>query len=137
MADAPDQTPDVEGSVEEEHRRRHPRASIDFAVQLKFGSVRDFLSAHAEDISLSGIFLRSAEAVAGGQLGEVGRVVRLQFDAGSRRVVQGTGRVVRLMAPDAPGALPGVGIEFLELDAQSRALIAAIVEIKSAMPFGG
>ena len=137
MADVPDKpAADAEGS-EGENRRRHPRAAIDFAVQLKFGSVRDFLSAHAEDISLSGMFLRSAEAFAGGELGELGQVVRLQFDAGNRRVVQGTGRVVRIVAANTPGAVPGVGIEFLELDAQSRALIAAIVEIKSATPFGG
>ena len=127
----------VQGSGPGEEKRRWPRAPVELAVRMRFESVREFLDATAEDLSVGGMFLRSQHFGPGGQLREIGEVLALQFDAGNRRVVEGLGRVVRVIGPGAPGVVPGVGIEFVELDEAGRRLIEAIVQIKLAAPFGG
>ena len=118
----------------EEERRRHPRAPVDLLVGLKFESVQQFLAVYAEDLSESGMFLRSEHA---GPLREVGQTVELRFDAGNRRIVEGRARVVRVLEPGAPGAPGGIAIEFVDLDPVSRKLIEAIVRIKLAAVRGG
>jgi PilZ domain len=118
----------------EEERRRHPRAPVDLLVGLKFESLQQFLAVYAEDLSESGMFLRSEHA---GPLREVGQTVELRFDAGNRRIVEGRARVVRLIEPSAPGAPGGIAIEFIDLDPVSRKLIEAIVRIKLAAVRGG
>lgn len=118
-------------------RRKFPRARIDLVVSLRFQSVQQFLDAKAEDISVGGMFLRSEHAGPGGQLRKVGQLLVLKFDAGNQRVVEGLGRVVRVVTPDEPGMVAGVGIEFLDLDERSTALIAAIIAIKTVKPFEG
>jgi uncharacterized protein (TIGR02266 family) len=120
-------------AAENEERRRHPRAPVDLQVGLKFESVQQFLAVYAEDISESGMFLRSDHA---GALREVGQEVELRFDAGNRRIVQGRGRVVRVMEPGAVGGGAGIGVEFVELDETSRKLVEAIVRIKLAAVHG-
>jgi hypothetical protein len=106
-------------------KRRHPRAPIDLEVSLRFASVRQFLVAHAGDISESGMFIAGWSAEAGDALREIGQLVQLRFDAGKERIVQGTARVVR-----ADGS--GIGLQFVELDETSRKLIEMIVRIQLA-----
>jgi len=113
----------------EEERRRFPRAPVELLVGLKFESVQQFLAVYAEDLSESGMFLRSEHA---GPLREVGQTVELRFDAGNRRIVEGRARVVRVLEPSAPGTAGGIAIEFVDLDPVSRKLIEAIVRIKLA-----
>jgi molecular chaperone DnaK len=113
-------------------QRRFQRAAVDMVVRLRFGNVQQFLDATAEDLSVGGIFLRSEHALPGGQLRQVGQLIALEFDAGARRVVEGIGKIVRVVTPESPGAIPGVGIEFVELNERSRELIEAIVAIKLA-----
>lgn len=117
-------------------RRRHERAHIDLVVTLRFESVQEFMDAKAGDISLGGMFLRSEHAGPGGELRTVGQLLVLNFDAGNQLVVEGLARVVRVVTPDEPGMVAGVGLEFLDLDARSQALIEAIIAIRSAKPFG-
>ena len=116
-----------EAAVEE--RRRHPRAPVDLLVGLKFDSVQHFLAMCAEDISESGMFLRSEHA---GAVRAVGEELELRFDAGNRRIVHGRGRVVRVIEPGDPAGNAGIGVEFVELDETSRKLVEAIVRIKLA-----
>jgi PilZ domain len=118
----------------EEERRRHPRAPIDLLVGVKFDSVQQFLAVYAEDLSESGMFLRSEHA---GPLREPGQIVELRFDAGNRRIVQGRARVVRVLEARAEGKPSGIAIEFTELDPVSRQLVQAIVRIKLASVQGG
>ena len=127
----------VQGSGPGEEKRRWPRAPVELAVRMRFESVREFLDATAEDLSVGGMFLRSHHFGPGGELREVGQLLALQFDAGSRRVVEGLGKVVRVISPGTPGVEPGVGVEFVELDASGRKLIEAIVQLKLAGTFGG
>ena len=118
----------------EEERRRHPRAPIDLLVGVKFDSVQHFLAVYAEDLSESGMFLRSEHV---GPLREAGQTLELRFDAGNRRIVEGRARVVRVLEPGAPGNPCGIAIEFIDLDPASRRLIEAIVRIKLAAVQGG
>jgi PilZ domain len=113
----------------EEERRRYPRAPVDLLVGVKFESVQQFLALYAEDLSESGMFLRSEHA---GPLREVGQTVELRFDAGNRRIVEGRARVVRVLEASTPGAPGGIAIEFIDLDPVSRKLVEAIVRIKLA-----
>ncbi|HWE24864.1 MAG TPA: PilZ domain-containing protein [Myxococcales bacterium] len=117
-----------------EERRRHPRAPVELLVGLKFDSVQHFLALYAEDISESGMFLRSEHA---GELRSIGEELELRFDAGDRRIVQGRGRVVRVIEPGNAENTAGIGVEFVELDDTSRKLIEAIVRIKLASVRGG
>jgi len=121
-------------SPDEEERRRHPRAPVDLLVGVKFDSVQHFLAVYAEDLSESGMFLRSEHA---GPLREPGQTMELRFDAGNRRIVEGRARVVRVLEPTAPGRPGGIAIEFIDLDPASRKLIEAIVRIKLAAVQGG
>jgi uncharacterized protein (TIGR02266 family) len=105
---------------DQEERRRHQRASVDLRIDLEFPSVQQFLSAYAGDISESGMFIRTESSTL-----REGEVVRLQFDAGKERIVQGTARVVRVDSA-------GLGVEFVDLDDTSRRLIEMIVRIKLA-----
>lgn len=129
MADSPHASDPPPTTGEE--RRRHPRAPIGLQVDLRFDSVQHFLSAYAEDISESGMFIRGWETTADGTPHEVGQTLALRFDAGSERIVQGTARVVRVLRK-ADGGETGIGVQFVELDPQSRRLIEAIVRIKLA-----
>ena len=127
---------DTEAPVETgEDRRRHPRAPVELQVSLRFESVQQFLSAYAEDISESGMFIRGWHVSADGTPREAGEMLLLRFDAGAKRIVQGTARVARVVRA-APGQEAGIGVQFIELDAQTRKLIEAIVRIKLAAPFG-
>ena len=129
MADPPDASEPPSPNGEE--RRRHPRAPIGLQVDLRFDSVQHFLSAHAEDISESGMFIRGWETSPDGTPREVGQTLALRFDAGGERIVEGTARVVRVVRK-AQGGEAGIGLQFIELDAQSRRLVEAIVRIKLA-----
>jgi hypothetical protein len=96
---------------------------------VKFDSVQQFLAVYAEDLSESGMFLRSEHA---GPLREPGQTLELRFDAGNRRIVEGRARVVRVLEPTAQGNPGGIAIEFIDLDPVSRKLVEAIVRIKLA-----
>ena len=121
-------------SAVEEERRRHPRAPVDLLVGVKFDSVQQFLAVYAEDLSESGMFLRSEHA---GPLREAGQILELRFDAGNRRIVEGRARVVRVLEPGEPGSPGGIAIEFIDLDPAGRKLVEAIVRIKLAAVHGG
>jgi c-di-GMP-binding flagellar brake protein YcgR len=126
----------VQGPGPGEALRRYPRAPVEFGVRLRFQSMREFLEATAEDLSLGGMFLRSEHLAPDGRARSVGEVFSIRFDAGGKRMVEGLCRVVRVVPPEQPGAVAGVGVEFLELEEKGRRLIEAILEIKLAQPFG-
>ena len=134
VSTAPASIAAADAAPDADERRRHPRAPVDLLVGLKFDSVQQFLAVYAEDISESGMFLRSEHASA---VREVGQVIELRFDAGEQRIVYGRARVARVVPPGHPGAAAGIGVEFVELDPISRRLVEAIVRIKLATPFAG
>ena len=61
----------------------------------------------------------------------MGDTLALRFDAGAERIVEGTARIMRIVRK-SDGGEAGIGVQFIELDAQGRRLIEAIVRIKLA-----
>ncbi len=116
MAD--DETP--EGA----EKRKHPRAPLQLLVQYRFGSVGDFLAEYSSNISLGGIYIRTDEPR------EEGSLIYLQFTLrDGSPLIEGLGRVVRSNRPGdlPPGIEPGMGVEFVNFDDESMALIEQIV----------
>ena len=102
----------ADSAADAEERRRHPRAPVDLLVGLKFDTVQQFLAVYAEDISESGMFLRSEHA---GAVREVGQVLDLRFDAGQQRIVQAMNRAGYLR-PESKVVCSNVGAAFAATD---------------------
>lgn len=103
-------------------RRRTPRVALDLLIQYRFESYEAFLGDRSLDISAGGIFI-CTEAPR-----EEGTLVYLQFRLKEGApLVEGLGRVVRVNPPGVPGRVAGMGIEFVNLDDESRQTIEDIV----------
>ncbi|MEZ4272423.1 MAG: TIGR02266 family protein [Myxococcota bacterium] len=106
-------------------KRRQQRATVNLRVKLKYHERQTFVERFAQNISRTGIFIRAKEPVA------TGTQVRFEYLLGNdTRVLRGLG-VVRWRreasessAEDKP---PGMGIEFIDLDADSEGVIDEIV----------
>lgn len=102
-------------------RRRFPRASLQLLIQYRFDSFDDFLAEYSVDISVGGMFIRTDKPH------EEGSFVYLQFALkDGSRLIEGLGKVVRVNPP-GEGGISGMGIEFVNFDAESMALIEEIV----------
>ncbi len=108
---------DSEGS----DKRRHPRTPLNVLVQYRFDTFEDFLAEYSLNISPGGIFICTDEPR------PEGAVIYLLFTLrDGSRLIEGMGRVVRVNPP-GDGARPaGMGVEFLNFDEESMALIADI-----------
>jgi uncharacterized protein (TIGR02266 family) len=98
-------------------RRRFPRTVVSMLVQYRFDTFEEFLAEYSTSLSLGGLFI-ATEAPR-----QVGAVIYLQFclKDGSR-LIEGMGRVVRVCPPG--GKEPqGMGVEFVDLDPESQALL--------------
>lgn len=105
---------DDEGS----ERRRHRRTALHILVQFRFDSFEEFLAEYSVNISPGGIFIRTDEP------GEQGAILYLQFSLkDGSRLIEGMGRVVRVNPPGDPQRPAGMGIEFVNFDEDSMALI--------------
>lgn len=110
-------------------RRRFPRVSLNLLVQYRFDTLDDFLIEHAADISEGGMFIRCDDAKSEGAL------VYLQFNLkDGTKLIEGLGKVVRVNPKRSPD--PGMGIEFVNFDPESRELIRAILRRKSEVAKG-
>lgn len=108
------------------NRRRHDRTPLNVLVQFRFDSFDDFLAEYSVNISPGGIFIRTDAPR------EEGSIVYLQFSLkDGSRLIEGMGRVVRVN-PSRPGGPPaGMGVEFLNFDDESMALIEEICAQRS------
>jgi uncharacterized protein (TIGR02266 family) len=104
------------------NRRRHPRTPLHILVQFRFSSFEDFLAEYSLNISPGGMFIRTTEPC------EEGSIIYLQFSLkDGSRLIEGMGRVVRVNPPPgSPERPPGMGVEFLNFDEESMALIDEI-----------
>jgi uncharacterized protein (TIGR02266 family) len=110
---------DSDGSGAE--KRKHPRAPLNVLVQFRFDTFDEFLAEYSLNISPGGIFIRT-EAPR-----EEGAVIYLQFTLrDGSKLIEGMGRVVRVNPPGDPKRPAGMGIEFMNFDDESMALIAEI-----------
>lgn len=108
---------DAAGSSAE--RRGSERA--DLVVRVDYKSIDDLFSEFASNINEGGIFVETESPP------ERGTLVDLQFRLpGSDQPVRARGTVVRVTGRDS-GDSPGMGIEFEELDSDSRERINDMV----------
>ena len=100
-------------------RRRSDR--VELVVRVDYKTVDELFSEFARNINEGGLFVETDTPP------EVGSSVALQFQIpGSDEPIRVMGRVVRACEND-PNEVPGMGIEFENLDAQSLDLINDLV----------
>ncbi len=105
------------------NRRGERRVPFDGAVRLRYRLFQEFLEENAANISAGGMFIRTIQP--GERGSELDFEVRLDDDF---TLIQGRGEVAWVRRRgDEPGAEPGMGIRFLELPPESRALVDKIV----------
>ncbi len=101
--------------------RRDRRAPTDLRIRLALGSMDAFVERYALNVSRGGIFVRTRDPQPPGT--EVALEITLE---NGECVIQGRGVVRWTTPPSAPGEperAPGMGIKFLELTRESRALV--------------
>lgn len=117
-ADAMSSDPNDSGGA---NRRKHPRTPLHILVQFRFGSFEEFLAEYSLNISPGGMFIRTDEP------SEEGAIIYLQFTLkDGSRLIEGMGKVVRVNPPGDPARPAGMGVEFLNFDEESMALIEEI-----------
>ena len=103
-------------------KRKYPRYSLSLLVQYRFNTFEDFLAEYAENISLGGMFIRTDTPR------EEGALIYLQFALkDGSRLIEGLGRVVRVNPVGVPHRTPGMGVEFVNFDAESMSLVEEII----------
>lgn len=104
-------------------RRGQPRVAFDGAVQLRYRLFQQFLSENAANISSGGMFIRTRQPGEPGE--ELEFKIALEDDF---TLIEGRAQVVWARRPDAAAeGQPGMGVRFVELQEESRALIDKIV----------
>jgi molecular chaperone DnaK len=114
-----------------EERRREPRAAVALNIRVAYGSLDEFVERQALSISKGGIFIRTRDLQPVGT--PVAIDIRLQDGS---RLVRGRGVIAHATPPSAPGEprrAPGIGVQFTELDEESRALVERIVASHGAV----
>jgi type IV pilus assembly protein PilZ len=115
-------TPEDPSLASGEERRRHPRAPLQLLIQYRFDTFEEFLAEYSVDLSVGGIFIRTDKPR------DEGAFVYLQFALrDGARLIEGLGKVVRVNPPGDAEQVAGMGIEFVNLDRESRDLIEEIV----------
>lgn len=100
-------------------RRRWER--VDMVVRVDYKTVDELFSEFARNINEGGVFVETDTP------SEIGSSVAMQFQIpGSDEPIQVMGRVVRVSEGNLQDP-PGMGIEFENLDDQSRDLINGLV----------
>ena len=113
------------------NRRGHERVALNMLVQFRSENVESFMSDYAPNISVGGIFIQTDQRRTPGEL--------LYFQFVSKEdgpLIEGLGRVVRVQekSRDRPA---GIGLEFVSLEGESRALVQSIVDERSAKGASG
>ena len=109
------------------NKRRHPRTPLNVLVQFRFDTFDEFLAEYSINISPGGIFVTTDEPR------EEGSVIYLQFALkDGSKLIEGMGKVVRVNPVGDSTRPAGMGIEFVNFDDESMALIAEICAQRSA-----
>jgi|GEM_PF-681678 len=101
-------------------QREHPRVGLGLLIQIRASSIDEFKGVHCDNISLGGMFLKTAERR------PLGAEVFFQFtlkDGGT--LIEGLGRVVRL-------ADDGMGLQFVSVLEPSATIIRRLVDERLA-----
>ncbi len=102
-------------------RRQHPRLPLRMLVQFRLHDMNEFLREYAANISVGGMFIRTTTPHPSGAM------VYIQFQLlDGHKLIEGLGKVVHVNPPDHPA--PGMGVEFVNMDAESHQLIQSIID---------
>ncbi len=109
-------------------QRKELRTEVE--IEIRYRTAQEFLSVYARNISGGGIFVQTA------QLLPLNHGVRLRFTLpGISHRFDLSGIVVWSNPGSKQSSLPsGMGIKFLDIDPQSRELIADFIKAKSPTP---
>jgi type IV pilus assembly protein PilZ len=114
--------PGAESAEGDSERRRHPRAELQLLIQYRFDTFDEFMAEYSIDLSVGGMFIRTNKPR------EEGSFVYLQFALkDGSRLIEGLGKVVRVNPPGDAARTAGMGVEFVNFDPDSMALIEEIV----------
>lgn len=110
--------------------RRDKRAPISLKVRFKSATLDEFIEQYCADISRGGIFIKAKSPMA------VGTLLKFEFQLKDEsRLIHGVGRVVWKRDPAHPtGKAPGMGIKFIKMDPESRALVDRMVASRGDQP---
>jgi uncharacterized protein (TIGR02266 family) len=111
--------------------RRDKRAPLSLKVRFKSANLDEFREQYSIDLSRGGLFIKSKSPMA------VGTLLKFEFQLKDKsRLIHGVGRVVwvRSVEQASEAAPPGMGIKFIKMDAESRALVQEIVEARGDAP---
>ena len=107
-------------SSSDRKERKHPRTPVSLLVQYRFNSLEDFLAEYATNLSPGGIYIATDAP------SPVGTMLYLQFSLrDGSRLIEGMGRVAHVHTTTS-GEPRGMGVEFVQFDERSLALIAKI-----------
>lgn len=106
-------------------RRTHTRLPLNLLVQFRLHDMDEFMREHAVNVSVGGMFVRSRTPHPEGAM----VYVQFRLEDGAK-IIEGLAKVVHVNPPDH--AVPGMGLEFVNLDAESQALIERIVSGRSS-----
>jgi molecular chaperone DnaK len=106
-------------------QRRAARVARELKLRLAYPSMDEFIERHALNISRGGMFVRSRDPSPPG----TDLLLDICLESGDR-VIHGRGVVCWITPPSAPGEPtrdPGMGVKFVELTRESRALVDLVV----------
>jgi uncharacterized protein (TIGR02266 family) len=105
--------------------RKDRRAPVSLKVRFKSATVDEFIEHYCKDVSRGGIFIKSSQPMA------IGTLLKFQFQLKDESsLIKGVGRVVWTRSPeDAVADQPaGMGIKFIKMDNESKAIVDRIVD---------
>ncbi len=112
--------------------RKDKRAPVSLKVRFKSATVDQFIEQYSIDVSRGGLFIKSKSPM------PVGTLLKFEFQLKDEsRFIQGVGRVVWMRMPEQssePDRPPGMGVKFIKMDPQSRALVERIVAPRGERP---
>ncbi len=113
--------------LDDSTRRRHERTPLSLLVQYRFNTLEDFLAEYSVNISPGGMFIRTDTPK------ETGTMLYLQFSLkDGSKLIEGLGRVVHVNPPGDPSRPAGMGVEFVNFDDESMALVEDICRTRAA-----
>jgi uncharacterized protein (TIGR02266 family) len=103
--------------------RKDKRTLLSLKIRFKSATLEDFIERYSNDISRGGVFIKAKKPLA------VGTLLKFEFILQDQStLLHGVGRVVwRRDEGDAENP-PGMGIKFIKMDPESRAVVQRIAE---------
>jgi uncharacterized protein (TIGR02266 family) len=105
--------------------RKDRRTLLSLKIRYKSATLEDFIERYSMDISGGGVFIKAKKPLA------VGTLLKFEFMLNDQStLIHGVGRVAwRREEAEADASNPsGMGIKFIKMDPQSRAVVERIVE---------